>query len=88
MTSRRRFTATLLASTVVAAAPSAWAANEPPIHVLVGFPAGGGADALARLLAEREPIYRAVADFTVANDATFAACARKVLEGFDEAFRD
>ena len=53
MTSRRRFTATLLASTVVAAAPSAWAANEPPIHVLVGFPAGGGSDVIARLLAER-----------------------------------
>lgn len=53
MTSRRRFTATLLASTVVAGAPSAWAANEPPIHVLVGFPAGGGSDVIARLLAER-----------------------------------
>jgi len=53
MTSRRRFTATLLASTVAAAAPSAWAANEPPIHVLVGFPAGGGSDVIARLLAER-----------------------------------
>ena len=53
MTSRRRFTATLLASTVVAAAPSAWAANEPPIHVLVGFPAGGGSDVIARLLAAR-----------------------------------
>ena len=58
MTSRRRFTATLLASTVVAAAPSAWAANEPPIHVLVGFPAGGGSDVIARLrtvLVENRP---------------------------------
>ena len=53
-----------------------------------GRPLSQSPGALAQLLAEREPIYRAVADFTVANDATFAACARKVLEGFDEAFRD
>ena len=53
MTSRRRFTATLLASTVVAGAPSAWAANEPPIHVLVGFPAGGGSDVIARTLSDK-----------------------------------
>ena len=53
MTSRRRFAATLLSAAAVAAAPSAWAANDTPIHILVGFPAGGGSDVIARLLAER-----------------------------------
>ena len=53
MTSRRRFAATLLSAAAVAAAPSAWAANDMPIHILVGFPAGGGSDVIARLLAER-----------------------------------
>ena len=52
MTSRRRFTATLLGAAAVAAAPSVWA-DERPIHVLVGFPAGGGSDVIARLLAEK-----------------------------------
>ena len=53
MTSRRRFAATLLSAAAVAAAPSAWAANDTPIHILVGFPAGGGSDVIARLLAKR-----------------------------------
>ena len=53
MTSRRRFAATLLSAAAVAAAPSAWAANDTPIHILVGLPAGGGSDVIARLLAER-----------------------------------
>lgn len=52
MTSRRHFTATLLGAAAVAAAPSVWA-DERPIHVLVGFPAGGGSDVIARLLAEK-----------------------------------
>ena len=50
MTSRRQFAASLLAA---AALPTAWAAPQAPIHVLVGFPAGGGSDAIARLLAEK-----------------------------------
>lgn len=50
MTSRRQFAASLLAA---AALPAAWAAPQAPIHVLVGFPAGGGSDAIARLLAEK-----------------------------------
>ena len=53
MTSRRRFAATLLSAAAVAAAPSAWAANDTPIHILVGFPAGGGSDVIARMLAEK-----------------------------------
>ncbi len=52
-TSRRRFTTALLGAATLAAVPPAWAANEPPIHVLVGFPAGGGSDVIARLLAEK-----------------------------------
>ena len=50
MLSRRRFSAALLST---AALGSAWAQADAPIHLLVGFPAGGGSDAIARLLAER-----------------------------------
>ena len=53
MTSRRRFAATLLTATAALAAPAAWAAEKAPIHLLVGFPAGGGSDVIARLLAEK-----------------------------------
>ena len=53
MTSRRRFAATLLSAAAVAATPAAWAANDTPIHILVGFPAGGGSDVIARMLAEK-----------------------------------
>ena len=53
MTSRRHFTAHLLAAGAALAAPATWAAEPAPIHLLVGFPAGGGSDVIARLLAER-----------------------------------
>ena len=53
MTSRRRFAATLLAASATLAAPAVWANEAAPIHLLVGFPAGGGSDAIARLLAEK-----------------------------------
>ncbi len=54
MTSRRRFTTTLLGTAALAAAPTIWAADsKKPIHILVGFPAGGGSDVIARLLADK-----------------------------------
>ena len=54
MLNRRRFTTTLLSSAALgSAALPAWAQSEAPVHILVGFPAGGGSDVIARLLAEK-----------------------------------
>jgi len=57
ISSRRRFALTLAACAVTlsAFAPAAWAQSWPeagkPVRIVVGFPAGGGADALARAIA-------------------------------------
>ena len=51
MLDRRQFCSALVSTAALAGAPAAWAQGEGPIHLLVGFPAGGGSDAIARLLA-------------------------------------
>ena len=54
MLNRRRFSTTLLSAAALGAAGTpAWAQSEAPIHILVGFPAGGGSDVIARLLSEK-----------------------------------
>lgn len=53
MLDRRRFSASLLCAATLAAAGRGWAQGDTPIHLLVGFPPGGGSDAIARLLGER-----------------------------------
>lgn len=51
--SRRRLLNTALAGTALAHAPWSRAQSGKPIRLLVGFPPGGGSDAIARLLAEK-----------------------------------
>nr|WP_297356246.1 Bug family tripartite tricarboxylate transporter substrate binding protein [uncultured Caldimonas sp.] len=49
---RRTLLGSLLAATLAFCA-GAWAQSQPPVKILVGFPPGGGTDAIARTLAER-----------------------------------
>lgn len=49
---RRTLLGSLLAATL-AFCTGAWAQSQPPVKILVGFPPGGGTDAIARTLAER-----------------------------------
>lgn len=51
-TVRRLFLRTLILA-ALAAASAAWAQSGKTVRILVGFPAGGGTDAIARTLAER-----------------------------------
>jgi tripartite-type tricarboxylate transporter receptor subunit TctC len=50
---RRRITQALLASLVAVGLPSAALAQDAPAKILVGFPAGGSFDTIARVLAEK-----------------------------------
>ena len=55
MPTRRQALAHLLAApALLGAGPCAWAQPaKRPLHLVVGFPAGGGTDVIARILAER-----------------------------------
>ena len=53
MIDRRRLIAGSTAGLLAGAAPRAFAqAVKKPVHIIVGFPAGGGTDVTARVLAE------------------------------------
>jgi len=49
---RRQLFATLAAAAALLATGAAWA-QAKPVHIIVGFPAGGGTDAIARTLADK-----------------------------------
>ncbi len=53
--SRRGTLSRLLAAALLAAAPAAWSqgGSDTPVKILVGYPAGGSLDTLARLLADK-----------------------------------
>ena len=51
-----------------------------------GRPLSQSPQVLEKLWAQREPLYAACADTTVANDKTPGACAQAIWEAYDEAF--
>lgn len=59
-----------------------------PLLSTGGRPLSKSPEALALMEAEREPLYRACADFTVDNEGTLQDCVDKVVAGYREALCD
>ena len=53
MMKRRHFSMSLALAAATSPVPSGWAQDTTPTRILVGFPPGGGVDAVARLLADK-----------------------------------
>ena len=69
----------LLLSAAALAAPAVWAQSDrAPLRILVGFPPGGSADVIARLLAERLPAQLGGQNVVVDNKA--GAAGRIAIE--------
>ena len=84
---RRDLFAASVVSLATCAAPQVWAqADRPPVRILVGFPPGGSAEVIARLLSER--MREALGGQTVVVDNKPGAAGRIAIEQLKNAAAD